>query len=468
MGPPNKEPMHNRRDLLKLFLASPLALAACRPSARPQEPIGLPQEDSIIIIGAGISGLAAAKELSRYKMKVMVLEARDRVGGRIHTDRSWKAPIDLGASWIHGVRKNPISQLVRKFNLKTKETDYEAQEIYDNGKALSKKEKQALEDKFYALFDKLTKTASDMQKKKQTDITIDNALQTLLPQGTTSATDYRRLQHMLSVEVDNEYAASPDQLSLFYWQEGESLRGDDAVFLNGYDEIPKKLAEGLDIKLSHVVSLIEYSEAGVNVVTDKGNFTADRVIITLPLGVLKSGGVKFSPELPVSKSAAIQNLGMGLLDKVYLKFPKNFWAAKGTEIISYISAQRGNFPYILNMEHYTGDPVLQMFTAAAVAEGIEQQRERDVVGRAVSALREMFGDKVVEPEDYKITHWKQDPFSQGSYSYLAYGSSPESFDALAAPVGDRLFFAGEATNRDYNATVHGAYLSGLREARRWR
>jgi monoamine oxidase len=460
--------MHNRRDLLKLLLASPLALAACRPAARPKEPIGLPQEDSILIIGAGVSGLAAARELSRYKMKVTVLEARDRIGGRIHTDRSWKAPIDLGASWIHGVRKNPISQLVRKFKLKTIATDYDAQEIYDNGKALSTKEKKALESKFYQLFDKLAQTADDMQKKKQMDITVENALQSLLPQGTTSEQDYRRLQHLLSVEIDNEYAASPEQLSLFYWQEGESLRGDDAVFLNGYDEIPKKLAEGLDIKLSHVVSLIEYSEAGVNVVTDQGNFTADRAIITLPLGVLKGGSIQFSPALPASKLAAIQNLGMGLLDKVYLKFPKNFWAQKGTEIISYISKQRGNFPYIVNMEHYTGDSVLQMFNAASVAEGLEQQRERDVVGRAVSALREMFGAKVVEPEDYKITHWKQDPYSQGSYSYLAYGSSPESFDALAAPVGDRLFFAGEATNRDYNATVHGAYLSGLREAKRWR
>ena len=460
--------MHNRRDLLKLFLTSPLALAACRPTARPKEPIGLPREDTVLIIGAGISGLAAAKELSRYKMKVTVLEARDRIGGRIHTDRSWKAPIDLGASWIHGVRRNPMSQLVRKFNLKTKKTDYDAQEIYDNGKALTKKEKKALEDKLYELLDKLSETADDMQKKKQTDVTVDFALQELLPQGTTPEQEYRRLQHMLSVEVDNEYAASPDQLSLFYWQEGESLRGDDAVFVNGYDEIPAKLAEGLDIKLSHVVSRIEYADAGVNVITDKGNFTADRVILTLPLGVLKSGSIQFSPELPVSKLAAIQNLGMGLLDKVYLKFSKNFWAREGTEIISYVSAQRGNFPYIVNMAHYTGDPVLQMFIGASVAEGLEQQRERDVVGRAVSALREMFGEKVTEPEDYKITRWKQDPFSQGSYSYLAYGSSPESFDALAAPVGDRLFFAGEATHRDYNATVHGAYLSGLREARRWR
>jgi monoamine oxidase len=460
--------MHNRRDLLKLFLASPLMLSACRPSARPQEPIGLPPEDSVIVIGAGIAGLAAAHELKRYKMNVIVLEARDRVGGRIHTDRSWKAPIDLGASWIHGVRKNPIAHLVKKFNLKTKDTDYEAQEIYDQGKALSKKEKKALEDKFYELFDKLVNTAADMQKKKLTDITVDNAIQDLLPQGTTPEADYRRLQHMLSVEIDNEYAASPEELSLFYWQEGKSLRGEDAVFLNGYDEIPKKLAEGLDIKLNHVVSAIEYSDAGVNISTNQGPFTADRVIITLPLGVLKSGSITFSPELPVSKISAIQNLGMGLLDKVYLKFPSNFWAQKGTEIISHVSVQRGSFPYIVNMEHYTGDPVLQMFNAASVAEGIEQQRERDVIARATAALREMFGDKVVEPEDYKITHWRQDPFSLGSYSYLAYGSSPESFDALAAPVGDRLFFAGEATSRDYNATVHGAYLSGLREARRWR
>lgn len=459
--------MH-RRELLQLLAASPLLLSACRPKDRPGEPIGLPREESVVIIGAGISGLAAARELARYKVKVTVLEARDRLGGRIHTDRSWKAPVDLGASWIHGVRRNPITALARKFDVDTKDTDYDAEVFYDNGKALSKKEGKALENKFYELFDKIIKRSEEMQKKKQTDITVQNVIEEILPQGTTPEQDYRRLQHMLSVEIDNEYAAGPDELSLFYWQEGRTLGGDDAVVVGGYDSIIKKLAEGIDVKLNHTVSQIDYAETGVTLTTNEGPINADRVIITLPLGVLKSGNITFNPSLPNAKQAAIQNLGFGLLDKVYLRFNKSFWGSKDNHILQHISPLRGNFPYIVNMEHYTGEPILQMFVGAAVADSIEQQREREIVGRAMSALREMFGESIPEPEDYKITRWRQDPFALGSYSFLAYGSSPDSFDALAAPVEGRLFFAGEATSRDFNATVHGAYLSGIREARRWR
>lgn len=457
--------MQTRRQFLRSLLASS-ALLSCAPKARPGEPIGLPREESVLIIGAGVAGLAAAQALKKYKINVTVIEARERIGGRVFTDRSWKEPIELGASWIHGTRHNPIKQLAKELNLQTKKTDYDARLVYDGDKLLSEKEVEALDKAFWELLEKFEDRRSQMQKSKQPDLTLGNIVQEILPQGTTPPDDFRRLMYTLNAEIEQEYGASVDDMSLFYWDVDQPLRGPDALVLGGYDQIPKKLAEGIDVKLGHAVSRITYGDGGVSVATNQGIFNADRAIITVPLGVLKQGSIAFDPPLPQSKQAAIENVGMGLLDKVCLRFPKAFWHQEGIERLGFISPQN-EFSEVYSMTEYNQEPVLVLFNAASTALALEPLREKDIVARAMAALRTMFGDKAIEPEDYKITRWAQDSYSFGSYSYLSYGSSPDSYDALAAPVGDRLFFAGEATIRDYAATVHGAYLSGLREARRW-
>jgi monoamine oxidase len=191
-------------------------------------------------------------------------------------------------------------------------------------------------------------------------------------------------------------------------------------------------------------------------------------VITLPVGVLKLGSVEFSPPLPGPKQAAIGRLGVGVLNKVYLRFPSAFWArdTKQADIIGIVSKNKGEWSESYDFSPHTGSPDLLMFNAGAFGLAIEKWTDERIVTEAMAVLRRLFGASAPAPTAHIITRWGADPFAGGSYSHLAPGSTPADRDALAAPVGDRLFFAGEASSRAYPALVTGAYLSGLREGKR--
>jgi monoamine oxidase len=263
--------------------------------------------------------------------------------------------------------------------------------------------------------------------------------------------------------MEHDYAADVADLSLFAWDQGEEFDGADVLFPGGYDQIAQTLAAGLDIRLGHPVQSIAYGAQGAGVETSVGHFSAEKVVITLPLGVLQKGVVAFDPVLPEAKQDAIDSLGMGVLNKLYLRFPRIFWPQEA-DMLGYISPVKGAWMETLNIAHYTGAPVLLCFNAATYGRAIEKLSDDEIVAEAMQHLRTIFGPNVPDPTGHLVTRWASDPYAFGSYSYLRPGTDGDTRDALAAPVDDRLFFAGEATNRDYAATVHGAYLSGLRAA----
>ena len=213
------------------------------------------------------------------------------------------------------------------------------------------------------------------------------------------------------------------------------------------------------------VNAIEYGNKGVLVKTDQGNFQADAAIITLPLGVLKSGNITFSPPLPKNKQVAIDRLNMGVLNKVVLKFPRAFWQ-QNYDVLGYVSGQSKDFSEFLNWGHYTPAPVLIALTGGSFASSLELISETEVGERVMKLLRKLYGNSVPNPESVLRTKWGTDPFAFGSYSTVPVGSKGNYRSILAAPIGQRLFFAGEATSREYPSTVHGAFLSGIREADR--
>ena len=298
------------------------------------------ERSNIAIIGAGMSGLAAAEFLSKSGHSVVVFEARDRIGGRVWTDRSLGLPLDMGASWIHGAAGNPLTELSKRTGAKLIETDYEDFVIRDSsGKTLS-----------WDSLDKRTKQV---------------------------------------IEIESDYAADVDALSNLAFTEGEFQRGSDFVFPNGYDQLFSALVEGLDIRLSSQIGSIEYSNDGVKLSTSKSGFEFDAVIVTVPLGVLKAGGITFAPELPAGKLDAIQRLGMGLLDKVYLKFDRIFWDAE-TEFIARSGPSTGKFTLWVNIAKYTGEPVIMAFNAASSADDLSKQSDEEIVELALSALGQMY------------------------------------------------------------------------------
>jgi monoamine oxidase len=421
----------------------------------------------VIIIGAGISGLAAARELNSQGINNLVLEGRSRVGGRVYTDQSLNnLPLDVGASWIHGVEDNPIYQLAQTGNINTLKTNYDLIELYGRGKFLSDQEQEAIEQRLEDILEQVEDLREQKERQDQEDISLKSAIEQIINQldRPFSTQQLQELDYALNTTIEHEYAADIANLSLYYWDDSEEMAGGDVLFPKGYGQIVDLLVPGLDLRLNQVVQKITYSDQGVIVTTNQGDFLAEKVIITLPLGVLKKGVVEFSPPLPPRKIRAIERLGMGVLNKVYLQFPEVFWDRE-THLLGYVG-KRGEWAEWLNIYRYTQQPVLLGFNAGEYGEKIEGLTDGEIVAQAMAVLRQMYGSQIPNPTGSLITRWRQDPFSYGSYSYAAKDSTTGDRQALGQPVDNRLFFAGEATSQKYPATVHGAFLSGLEAAQK--
>ncbi|MEM8862358.1 MAG: NAD(P)/FAD-dependent oxidoreductase, partial [Chloroflexota bacterium] len=299
--------------------------------------------------------------------------------------------------------------------------------------------------------------------RQEADVSIEQVIQDYFDLNGMVVQDRQHLDHVLNSALEQEWSGSVSQLSAQNIEDGTGFGGEDVIFPEGYGSIPEYLAERLDIQLNQTVTKISYSSAGVTVETEGGSFTADRVIVTLPLGILKKEAVAFDPPLPAEKQTVIQQMGVGVLNKVYLRFPEAFWQ-KRPEWFSRLAENRGEWSEWFNIHHYIDQPIILAFNAADFGTKIESWSDDQIVAGAMDVLRSMYGADIPEPESTQITRWIADPFAAGSYSFPAVGSPSDARSTLAESVSDRLFFAGEATHSDYPATVHGAYLSGIREA----
>ena len=420
----------------------------------------------VLIIGAGIAGLAAARALAAGGLRVVVLEARDRIGGRVWTDETWPGiPLDMGAGWIHGIHGNPITALAEAQGLPLLSTDYDSITEFDStGTRLTAQETAALDRRFKALLAELDDERDRRQAAGLPDISLAEAFEANLAAKQLEPEERRRLTYLLNQEVEHEFASDASDLSFYLWDSEVPFDGPDVIFPNGYSQIADGLAAGLDIRLGHIVNRIAHDEHGVTVTTSAGAFTASRAVVTLPLGVLKQQRVAFDPPLAPEKLAAIERLGMNVLNRVYLRFPEAFWAADATIQLGYIGETKGEWSAYFNFHHLTGVPVLLGFNAGAFGTQSEALSDDQLVAGMMAVLRRVYGPGIPNPEASLITRWLSDPFACGSYSHMTPGSTLADRASLGQPIGERLFFAGEATHVQYSSTVHGAYLSGVRAA----
>lgn len=445
-----------RRTLLKLMA---LALVGCTGGGAARKKAQVPSQ-RILVIGAGLAGLAAAWELDRQGHQVQVIEARDRLGGRIWTSTAWPdIPLDLGATWIHGVLGNPLSELADQIGAARVITRYESAITYNtNGQPLSSAQADLLD----SLRTRLYKTLGRAQERDE-DISIRQAIASLTQQFEPSSLAYRLINFILSSELEHQYAGSAASLSTHWYDSDEEFDGDDALFLEGFQTIIDFLARELKVELGQPVQEIRWGRSPVTVITPQSEFIADQVVVTLPLGVLKTQQVQFSPALPSDKREAIAKLGMGVLNKCYLRFTSTFWP-DNVDWLEYIPATHGVWTGWVSLQQAVKLPILLGFNAAEQGRTMEQWSDRQIVASAMDTLKTIFGTSIPQPVDYQITRWATDPFALGAYSYYAVGSTPRMRQVLAAPLEKRLFFAGEATHPDFFGTTHGAYLSGLRAA----
>ncbi|AMG82576.1 MULTISPECIES: flavin monoamine oxidase family protein [Microbacterium] len=420
-----------------------------------------------VIVGAGVAGLTAARLLQDAGRTVVVLEARDRIGGRVHTDRT-DGIVDLGASWIHGVDGSPVAAAAEAFGMRTVEFTVGGFQVDSrpiayhgpDGRPLSVEEARAFAADVHAVDAVLPDIiATSRPTASYRDVT-DEALSR---QG-WSAERTQRVREYLEHRAEEQYGAWIEDLAA-HGLDDDAIEGDEVVFPDGYGVLPERLAEGLDIRLEHLVTRVDWSDDGVWVRTSHGDFSGDTTVITVPVGVLQAGTMEIVPPLPPVNAEALGRLRMNAFEKVFLRFPTRFW-----EDGVYALRQQGpearwwHSWYDLTALH--DEPLLLTFAAGPAAAATRDWSDAEVQASIMAQLRRLYGDGIPDPIGMRRTAWQDDPFAHGSYAYMTVGSTTADHDDLATPVGGVLHLAGEATWTDDPATVPAALFSGHRAAER--
>jgi monoamine oxidase len=414
----------------------------------------------VLVLGAGMAGLGAAARLAKGGAEVTVIEARDRIGGRTHTSHLWPdLPVDMGASWIHGTKGNPVTRLARKVGLNITPTTYDRSVTFDQaGQHVDfiKPARRAM---------KLVDRARAAVDELDADISLEAAITALPDWQALSHHDRAVYRLAINTRIEHEYSGDWARMSARHFDDGVDFPGDEAVVTPGFGPILTHLAKGLDIRLGEPVTTISPAARGVTVTTTRGLHQADCAVITLPLGVLQSGRVTFIEPLDASRQRAIDGLGMGILNKCVLRFDRVFWP-EDADWIDFLSPAQTLWADWTSYLQATGKPLLAGFNAARTADEVEALDDRATTALAMEALRAMFGRSVPDPLGSQVSRWRQDPFALGAYSFKAVGTSKKDRKALFGLDWDgRLHFAGEATSRDQPATVHGALITGREAAK---
>ncbi|XWS32512.1 hypothetical protein CRYUN_Cryun23aG0164400 [Craigia yunnanensis] len=421
---------------------------------------------SVIIIGAGVSGISAAKVLAENGIEdLVILEASDRIGGRIRKEKFGGVSVELGAGWIAGVggkESNPVWEIAAQFGLRTCFSDYSnaRYNIYDrSGKIFP------------------SGIAADSYKKA-----VDSAIQNLRDLEANCVDDAsNRTELPLTPKTPIELAidfilhdfemAEVEPISTYVdFGEREFLVADE----RGYEYLLYKMAENflftsegkiLDnrLKLNKVVRELQHSRNGVTVKTEDGCiYEANYVILSASIGVLQSDLISFRPPLPRWKMEAIEKCDVMVYTKIFLKFPYKFWpCGPEKEFFIYAHERRGYYTFWQHMENaYPGSNILVVTLTNGESKRVEAQSDEETLKEAMGVLRDMFGADIPNATDILVPRWWNNRFQRGSYSNYPIISNNQVVNYIKAPVG-RIFFTGEHTSERFNGYVHGGYLAGI-------
>lgn len=443
----------SRRQLLQAAALTGLTL-----TSQPLFRFTRAQTRTILVIGAGAAGLAAAQFLRNQRQNVIVLEARDRIGGRVHTDYDFAPfPVELGAEYIHGENVSTFDLARRQgLNLLPAFDNERNAYVFLNGELIAAP-RWFLIPRINLIDEGFFPLAEVRQGSGAGDINLADLLQSrgiILDEA---------LYRLVDNAIQAEFAASLNEQGAFGLLELEDDSGGDHRIAEGYIQLFETFARGLDIRLNTVVDSIQWSAGGVRVTTRDGEqFDADRAIITVPLAVLQARDIRFDPPLPDEKWAAIDGLGSGAVGKVLLRFDEPFWADNLELLYTDLPMQLGWTPGFGRDE----TAVFTAYFGGANGDNFSQMGHDGAVMGVLADLERVFGVSNLSArlQDGRFADWVGDPFSQMGYSYTPVGSVGLR-EVLAAPLENVLFWGGEATNRERPGLVHGAFDSGVRAAR---
>jgi polyamine oxidase len=424
----------------------------------------------VVVVGAGIAGLTVANALTQAGVECVVLEARDRIGGRLHTADLAGSPVDLGGSWIHMPAGNPMSAFAQQSGVRRRSADPVPEMAgFDcaEGRRLSAAEAEAVLSLYLEAF---PESAGRLAAEIGPDASAAEGIEAFVAAAGLAPSPARRARQMLYAAIEGESACRAECQSLrWMWNEleyGGNFFGD--VPDGGYRRLVDAMAAGVDLRLGVEVAEVVTSADGVRVLATGGTSEeGSHVVVAVPLGVLKRGAPRFSPALPPDRLAAIGRLGFGRLEKVALRFDEPFWRAAGFPHMMIFPRDPGEWAvWAVGQDAFGAGPVLVFFVFHSAA-GRLLSAGADAAARwALDMLAEATGAACPQPAAVAVTSWTTDPYAGGAYTHIPPGASPADADLLGEPVGGRLLFAGEHTQSARLAYADGALTSGIREAKR--
>jgi monoamine oxidase len=397
----------------------------------------------IAIIGAGAAGIAAARELRRLQCEVVLLEARDRVGGRAWTEsQSLGVPIDHGCAWLHSAERNPLTRYAREhgFHVIQQASPWRRRRV--GGRELPEDDQR----RYYAAFQRYESLIAAAVSEGR-----DVSVATVVPTDEYRPSFDAVMGWLMGVDTEHVSTLDYDRYdnSELNWPVAEGL---GAVVAHA--------ASGLDVRLGEVVRHIDWSGGGVRVGTSGGMLEVDAVIITAPTTVLASNPIHFTPSLPAVYEEAFQRVPLGVDNKVFFQFepgalpPGDSYHFVGTDKTSRTAS------YAIRP---AGHELLLAYFGGSFARELEMRNELEAFAR--EDLANILGHELLK-KIRRATHttWASDPFSRGSYSAAQPGYA-HLREQLSVPIAGKIYFAGEACSiRDFG-TVHGAWFSGESAAR---
>ncbi len=399
----------------------------------------------VIVIGAGAAGLAAAKELRRLGLSFRVLEASHRVGGRAYTETVGDGePFDLGCHWLHSGSLNPFAKIADELGIAYTKEGF-ARGYFENGRW---SDNSNLEDWF--AFTERNEEAMTQVVGSGRDCSVWEA--TAREDRWTELHDYFM---SLYTSHDVDEISTRDVMTYRDTEENWPVK-------DGYGTLVARYGADVPVNLNTAVTRIDWSGPGVVVETARGSLKAESVLVTVSTGVLAAGDILFVPALPTWKQEAIAGLPIGVHNRICLVFDRDVF---GSDVRPGFAVKTGDDePMAFRVRPFGFNHVVGL-TGGRFADWLERAGIAASVDLATEKLAAAFGNGIKKQvTGHNVTAWRGDPWVKGAYSCAVPGQSHQRVE-LAKPLDDKIYFAGEATSREFFSTAHGAYLSGIDAAR---